>query len=815
MQAASDNLKVFISEQKAYFELTVAPIVEFNWDGLGYNNENLNNRWIAESQYPSGLFSCDRRIYLNFKTITIRRMKGLYLPEDRKILPKTLEVNKEFQDFTKALLLNKYYKNNTSIRTLRNSIFLLVRLIYVRLFINGDNSPKVININSKVIKQAMDALALESKDAGRIQANMSSLIKTINRLGVTLTPLTYKPTVSIQRRTGQTPLSKIDANKNFHDIEFTNELDDDENRKLITIQTFLNIVAARSMVKTDGEKIMLNLTMILIVTGLRFGEAFTLRKGALKRLKIEDKDVVQALIKKGLMTYYLGIEYAGEKGAGQRVHWVEPLAIPLVETIYDDTIKLTQSLRYIYVNYRKTGVGNFLHKKLKNHNVIELNDIITYVSCSVSSTNNTDRNVQTRLRQNVQRNLKRFGLTPFKRKRGEFLYYKSDVIKYLESVAKKSANINNTDFSLNFIDTATGEVINIPYEDLLFIAPLGSLTTGNKLHYPTIASPIPLSSISHFLKSESRMPSLFETYGLVEEDGEFSSITTHMPRHNINTFLAIAGINDHLQAAMMGRVDITQNETYQHLALEERAKSSSLVPYEQSQSVSIDEKYESTELSPTDTVSKTGILAVNPELNLHNGLNQNFHTFTTHEDTEDFFEDMINSDIDDITAGLRAAYELEPSKSEKKELLRCHADLHPLDLGSCMRKVELWSCPYNHKCQDGKPCPYFTLTGRSDEPAKLEAKIKTNIRNIKELQELALQSVITPLELTELTEDLNLVALHLERLSRLSTSLEFPKQPINLVAFDDHKQPKTLATIFAYEHRKLEKQNSKREDNND
>ncbi|MBF4377323.1 hypothetical protein EAY46_30590, partial [Vibrio anguillarum] len=59
------------------------------------------------------------------------------------------------------------------------------------------------------------------------------------------------------------------------------------------------------------------------------------------------------------------------------------------------------------------------------------------------------------------------------------------------------------------------------------------------------------------------------------------------------------------------------------------------------------------------------------------------------------------------------------SLTKKETEVRPHSDLHEMNLGSCMRKISTFSCPYNMKCQDGSPCAYFTLTGRSDEEHKV------------------------------------------------------------------------------------------------
>ncbi|NHW17282.1 hypothetical protein HA071_25790, partial [Escherichia coli] len=71
--------------------------------------------------------------------------------------------------------------------------------------------------------------------------------------------------------------------------------------------------------------------------------------------------------------------------------------------------------------------------------------------------------------------------------------------------------------------------------------------------------------------------SVFEKYNLLENEKEYSKLTTHIPRHNINTFLALSGLAEHLQAMLMGRVDIKQNQHYQHLALKQRKVAASIL----------------------------------------------------------------------------------------------------------------------------------------------------------------------------------------------------------------------------------------------
>ena len=106
----------------------------------------------------------------------------------------------------------------------------------------------------------------------------------------------------------------------------------------------------------------------------------------------------------------------------------------------------------------------------------------------------------------------------------------------------------------------------------MFIVQSGSTTLSRNLINKTNITPLDINS---FLGSTNNI-SVFEKYGLKDKDSQVSEISSHIPRHNINTFLAIAGISDHLQAMLMERVDIEQNKHYQHLSIKQISQNASL-----------------------------------------------------------------------------------------------------------------------------------------------------------------------------------------------------------------------------------------------
>ena len=160
------------------------------------------------------------------------------------------------------------------------------------------------------------------------------------------------------------------------------ELDEDDldKDKLISIRTFINIVSLISLCRTNGEKIVLNLLLLLIITGLRSTEAFLLKTDALIKKPILDPLTKEHLALDGIKQYTVGIQYHGAKGSGYRIHWVEPLAVPIIESIFSNVLSLTQPYRD-YIKYvRGKNVKDFLPKEIDciDSDFIEIDDLIKY-----------------------------------------------------------------------------------------------------------------------------------------------------------------------------------------------------------------------------------------------------------------------------------------------------------------------------------------------------------------------------------------------------------------------------------------------------
>lgn len=63
---------------------------------------------------------------------------------------------------------------------------------------------------------------------------------------------------------------------------------------------------------------------------------------------------------------------------------------------------------------------------------------------------------------------------------------------------------------------------------------------------------------------------LFKRHGYVDGDGEALKLTTHHPRHLLNTIAQRAGLSEEYIAKWSGRANVRQNRTYDHRSNEER-----------------------------------------------------------------------------------------------------------------------------------------------------------------------------------------------------------------------------------------------------
>ncbi|EEE0097986.1 hypothetical protein BAS94_000254 [Salmonella enterica subsp. enterica serovar Arechavaleta] len=767
---------------KVWFEENLAADFAESWDSLVWICGKKGSGWLRGNGVNVLRFD------------EINRLKGI---------DEHHTVSDTYQLFMKAMLVLVYRGRNRSISpaVAIATLVILKRWYCALIKLTGQTHP--IYLTTDVIRSAMDIMSAASRPGDPNIANYKGrcvkIQKLVNHHAFTLVTLQY---VSDENYTNRTNLTR----KALETIALKHKdrLDDtatDGDDTLITIRGFLNIVSLIQRVENGTEKIALNCLLLLIITGFRSVEAFNLRQDALVKRKIDNSDISRRLRDKGLPDYFLGIRYIGVKGAGERTHWVEPLAVPLVENIFKSVKSLTFELRKHLKYLRSKGFVDYLPEAVSDivGELVELDDIVEHIAQSSSELRG-----RAGLRDKASKALAKRGCIPtevilFPGNEKRKYYSKSDLSLYLKNEFGDSSA--NTPCTHSWVEN--GKRFEIMYEDLLFLYPKGSMTLKRALGLK--ATPLPLSNagVNKFLGNVDGYASVFSKYRLLEDDGRPTQLRTHIPRHNINTFLAIAEISDHLQAMLMGRVDITQNKHYQHLALKERRKAASLIPLvpiiqEQTTPITIDAD------TPLDAVKQSGMMIFSSTKNLETNIKANLHTFDNRDDVAGFIEASLDDGLfEDIAAAFEDISKNE-GPSQATEMVHRHAVLHPLKLGSCMRDVNLWGCPYRMKCQALKPCEHFTLTGRIDEYSTIEAKGRALNEATFAFEQYTATFPGNQLMQGNIEENLAQLDALTKQLRSRSNSLEaIPSQVVLSGEIKVEGEIRTLAQLFALEYQKI------------
>lgn len=787
MKKHFEQFQTFITEQKNWFEQHLATGFAQAWDDPAWACGIKGSGWLRGNGKTSLRFN------------KIGRVKGI---------EGDLIIDDDYSQFMKSMLVLVYQGRNRSISpaVAMATMMILKRWYHSLVEITGQTHP--VYLTTDVICRAMDVLSASSSPGDPNTSNYKgrcvSLQKLINHQAFTFVTLQY---VSDSQYTNKSNLTR--KAKETIALKRQDKLDDtttDGEDSLITIRGFLNIVALIHRVESDAEKIALNCLLLLVITGFRSVEAFNLRQDALVKRQIDDPAARKRLKDRGLPDYFLGIRYVGVKGAGERTHWVEPLAVPLTENIFSAVKKLTAPMRKRLNYLRDKSFSNYLPSDIcaLPGELVELDDVVEHI---VQTTSNL-RGRAGRRDKTIRALVKR-GIQPEKALSGpkntKCIYYsKADLDRYL----KHEFGSGDMRSPCTHAWMESGKQYTINYEDLLFIHEKGSLALRRTLAVMAVPLPIDNRIMNKFLGNIDADGSVFSKYKLLEDDGNPTQMRTHIPRHNINTFLAIAEVSDHLQAMLMGRMDITQNRHYQHLALSARRKAASLIRLPSTSAVLAPEANFPSVLTPLGIVKQTGHMLITENMALDNNIKANLHTFDHRNDVAGFIEASFAGGLfEDIAAAFEEISNNE-GPEQATEMVERHAVLHPLKFGSCTRAVNLWGCPYRLKCQSVTSCEHFTLTGRIDELPNLFAKKQALLQSHSKLTQLAKNRTDYQSKLAQIEQSLqHLDAIHSQWLSRVEAQRLVSTENVLSGEIKVEGEIKTLAQLFALEHKKLKQGN--------
>ena len=770
-----EKYNVFIDEQKDYFNQNLQPNFKWSWNDSSWYGGTIGSGWLLSRSGKT-----------HFTFGTIKKLKGI---ENNIIEP-------VFQEFIKSVLILSYRKSNSKASPQKlYSEFLILKRWYSALYIESTENVHPCQLSTSILNKSFEIL-VENSSKMNLPDHAGTYLRLqemLNHYGLTEQPLEFSQKYLYINRQNRTP----NARKTKALIDQL-ELDEDdlEKDKLISIRTFINIVSLISLCSTNGEKIVINLLLLLIVTGLRSTEAFLLKTDALIKKPILDPLTKEHLALDGIKQYTVGIQYHGAKGSGYRIHWVEPLAVPIVESIFSNVLVLTQPYRD-YIKYiRQKNIKDFLPKEIDciASNLIEVDDLIKYffvINEEYMTTHHSKRRV-------VMDNARFTSLKPsFVDKSGKQFkrfYSKKDLNDYIINL--KTYNIEHP---FNHIFNYEGKLIDLPFEEILFIHEYRSTNIKQVLSNKTNIMPFNATIINNFF-GNGRNISVFKKYLLLESENEYSKIKTHIPRHNINTFLALSGISEHLQAMLMGRVDIKQNQYYQHIALKQRKVTASLLEKHEL-ALYENDKQELKPDFPIDSIKHDGLMYFSDQLDLENNLKMNLQTFDSKNEVasyvkESFFDEYFQDIADSFNELVKEGQLLANS------LIQRHACLHPLPFGGCMREVAVHDCPKRLACQSGDQCGNFALTGRKGELEALQHTLNELLDKFAHIEQI----IVHDLSYSEMLEELSKKILYLSDLKTKALDRQNSLTPIPVFPYGDAigKLPTTLSELFALEQQKIE-----------
>ena len=766
-----EKYNAFINEQKEYFNQNLQANFKWNWHEPSWYGGTIGSGWLLS-----------RSGQTHFTFGSIKRLNGI----------SNCDIDENFQYFIKAVLILSYRKSNSKASPQKlYAEFLILKRWYSSLRDTDISKTHPCYLSTLILNNSFEILAENSgktnlpDHAGRYLR----LQDMLNYYGFTEQHLEFSQKYLYINRQNRTPNAKK-TKALIDQLELDEEhLDKD---RLISIRTFINIVSLISLCQTNGEKIVLNFLLLLIISGFRSTEAILLKTDALIKRPIVDPITKEHLTLDGIKQYTLGIQYHGAKGAGFRIHWVEPLSANLVESIFQSVLELTKEYREHLYYIRSKDCSNFLPKTLDDISAeyVEVDDLIG----TVFGVKDTYRG-RAGQREVIIKTLKNIPIhKEFKNGREIKKYYlKDDINTFIKGLSNYDSE-NPIDYIFNY----EGTIEKIPFENLLFIHEYRSATLQRAFINKTNVIPLNGMLINSFF-GNSLSKSVFEKYNLLENEKEHSKLTTHIPRHNINTFLALSGLAEHLQAMLMGRVDIKQNQYYQHLALKQRKVAASIL-----------KKYELTlyeeveELKPEypiDAIKKDGLMYFSDQLDLENNLKMNLQSFYSKDEVASYIKDSFFDEyFEDIAESFNEL--VKEDQSLANSLIQRHACLHPLPFGGCMREVAVHDCPKRLACQSGDQCGNFALTGRKGELETLKLVLNGLLQQIENFEQL----VAHDFNYGEMLEDLRQKILYLSNLKEKALTRQNNLTPISIFSYGDqlNKLPSTLSELFAIEQQKIE-----------
>ncbi|WP_216362431.1 hypothetical protein [Vibrio parahaemolyticus] len=451
-----------------------------------------------------------------------------------------MDVAPIYQDFMRAMLVETLIMsgNSTPAGAVFQQEILVMKRWYAELVkATGQSHP--MYLTSDIIHAAMDTHAESGAASTAVSDYADKAVKLASMLSAKSLTLT---TLNVQNqhptRNTSVDVTELDPLKT-------------EDEHLISIKAFMSIIELIYLAENDEDKVLLMSLLLLLITGLRFQELQNLKTDCLVRREITDPDKLQYAKEMGFPNYYLGIDYIGAKKAGKRIHWLAPSTYPVVEMIVERVKELTSKQRALLIYYRESDFTYLLPDAIRElpEDEVESRELVGHVFDGSGG-------VRSEISRRIQSSINSFaGCSPrvheVHSQLKHYFYTKDQINDYIIGQYSKIANFEQGQRGVHTYND-NGTHLNFNYEELLFISSYGMGNLVNDFRHLSVITPLQENTLKKWLGNTQGSKSIFSLFGMTEDDGSEIRVAKHTPRHNINTFLAIAGVTDHLQAILMG-----------------------------------------------------------------------------------------------------------------------------------------------------------------------------------------------------------------------------------------------------------------------
>lgn len=706
MEDVNRNIDNFIYDMRSYYVNYLMLETLENWEQStwGYANKG----W---------LLARGRLIPLRFDKIS-----------KSKYVDKEYSVHRNYQEFMKAVLVcYSRQSRSTSSETIKH-ILLSLKRIYIAL-LSCSSVAKPSDISKKIIEEMERSLIDSGYKAVRNMLNYAMIVQ-----GICIKyELTQHRTRYVKKRLRDyTPIDDQITESLEHG--YINDQIRSDSGKLISYEAFKALVTVTNSPRHDLEMLGCRIADILFATGMRINEVLYLPRDCLIKKNVSDALVNKKDISDLEFNTRYGLKYYPEKGAKTRFKWLESNAANVVVRAYYDILKITKK-HHEHAHFLVGGQGKVLLPDHINGDFIDSKTLREEIF--LSTINYGKRNSLISNGKSVEMSKKNTIKAFLKKSNIDHLNASRKEVEMLIREYLPKGDFTEIEIPLK------NQIETVKLDNFLCIAPYSALSVQKGVIVSHAVQLVSGSQFSRFLGG-GEGGSVFSIRGLTESNGSKIQINTHQFRHNINTFLALAEVSEHLQAIAMGRVDISQNKAYQHLTVEEiHEEGCNILEYKEQSLRGLRSEALPAALkplnsidcclrSPMDRLKQGYCLNWNSSVGEQRNIESAFHSFDSNMHSQDYLSEMLSSEC--LAGEMQDVYSNIKRKKGKKEVdsfVKTHAgSLHILPNGSCSRNIALHKCNKSMKCLNGAGCSHLLLTGR---PGELEGLLSLHQRSKENL----------------------------------------------------------------------------------